>query len=141
MASPGWLADLWLFVTPTKGRSLRPTSLLRNGSSSYSEEPEVEILEHGEARLRNVAVPGRLRRTPGNAARPRALSSLHREGARPDRQCVRSPRVRANALLGRRPSGVERGPTRLRGGVAEATEVGRVALVEVSRPQRHPCRG
>src|SRR6266446_10778249 len=85
MASPGWLADLWLFVTPTKGRSLRPTSLLRNGGSSYSEEPEVEILEHGEARLRNVAVPGRLRRPPGNAARPRALSSLHREGARPDR--------------------------------------------------------
>src|SRR5260370_21122594 len=40
-------------------RSLRPTSLLRNGGSSYSEEPEVEILEHGEARLRNVAVPGR----------------------------------------------------------------------------------
>src|SRR4029453_18047048 len=29
----------------------------------------------------------------------------------------------------------------LRGGVAEPTEVGRVALVEVSRPQRHTCRG
>jgi hypothetical protein len=33
------------------------------------------------------------------------------------------------------------GATRLRGGVAEATEVGRVALVEVSRPQCHTCRG
>jgi hypothetical protein len=31
--------------------------------------------------------------------------------------------------------------TRLRGGVAEPTEVGRVALAEVSRPQRHTCRG
>ena len=30
---------------------------------------------------------------------------------------------------------------RLRGGVAEPTEVGRVALVEVSRAQRHACRG
>jgi len=27
------------------------------------------------------------------------------------------------------------------GGVAAPTEVGRVALVEVSRPQRHSCRG
>ena len=34
-----------------------------------------------------------------------------------------------------------RGATRLRGGVAEPTEMGRVALVEVSRPQRHTCRG
>ena len=31
--------------------------------------------------------------------------------------------------------------TRLRGGVAEPTEVGRVALPEVGRPQRHACRG
>ena len=31
--------------------------------------------------------------------------------------------------------------TRVRGGVAEPTEVGRVALVEVGRPQRHTCRG
>jgi hypothetical protein len=29
----------------------------------------------------------------------------------------------------------------LAGSVAEPTEVGRVALVEVSRPQRHTCRG
>jgi len=42
---------------------------------------------------------------------------------------------------GRRPSRVGRGGTRLRGGVAEPTEVGRVALAEVSRPQRHTCRG
>ena len=34
-----------------------------------------------------------------------------------------------------------RAGARLRGGVAEPTEVGRVALVEVSRPQRHTCRG
>jgi hypothetical protein len=33
------------------------------------------------------------------------------------------------------------GATRLRGGVAEPTEVGRIALAEVTRPQRHTCRG
>jgi hypothetical protein len=33
-----------------------------------------------------------------------------------------------------------RGGARLRRGVAEPTEVGRVALAEVSRPQRHTCR-
>ena len=32
------------------------------------------------------------------------------------------------------------GGTRVRGGVAAPTEVGRVALVEVRRPQRHACR-
>ena len=57
--------------------------------------------------------------------------------ARPSRHCVWSPNVRDHALLGRRPARVGRGGTRLRGGVAKATEVGRVALVEVSRPQRH----
>src|SRR5215510_3413603 len=31
--------------------------------------------------------------------------------------------------------------TRLRGGVAEAAEMGRLALVEVGRPQREACRG
>ena len=119
-----------------------PTSLLRNCGSSYSEEPRMEILQHGEDRLRIEPVPGRLRRPPGIAATwSRAISSLYRVGARPDRQCVRSPGVRANALLGRRPSRVGRGATRLRGGVAEPTEVGRVALVEVSRAQRHTCRG
>ena len=40
----------------------------------------------------------------GICARSRALSSLHRAGARPDRQRVRSPHVRGHALLGRRPS-------------------------------------
>jgi hypothetical protein len=34
-----------------------------------------------------------------------------------------------------------RGGTRLRGGVAKPTEVGGVALAEVSRPQCHTCRG
>ena len=39
------LADLWLFVTPTKrAQYLCPTSLTRNGGSSYSEEPGMEIL-------------------------------------------------------------------------------------------------
>src|SRR4029077_1784622 len=116
---------------------LCPTSLPRNGSSSYSEDPWVEILQHGEAHPRIVAVPGRLRRPPGNAARPHALSSLRRARARPSRQCVWSPHVRDHALLERRPARVGRGGTRLRGGVAKPTEVGRVALVEVSRPQRH----
>ncbi len=37
--------------------------------------------------------------------------------------------------------GVGRGATRFRGGVAAPTEMGRVALVEVRRPQRHTCRG
>jgi len=32
------LADLWLFVIPARRRSLCPTSLTRNGGSSYSEE-------------------------------------------------------------------------------------------------------
>ena len=31
--------------------------------------------------------------------------------------------------------------TRLRGGVAEPAEMGRLALVEVGRPQRYACRG
>ena len=34
-----------------------------------------------------------------------------------------------------------RGGPRLRGGVAEPTEVGRVAFPQVSWPQRHACRG
>ncbi len=42
-------------------RSLSPTSFLRNVASSYSEDPAVEILRHGEARLWNEPVPGRLR--------------------------------------------------------------------------------
>ena len=45
------------------------------------------------------------------------------------------------ALLGRGLSRVGRGGTRLRGGVAEATQVGRVALVEVGRTQRHTPSG
>jgi hypothetical protein len=31
--------------------------------------------------------------------------------------------------------------TRLRGGMAEPAEMGRLALVEIGRPQRHACRG
>ena len=35
-----WLADLWLFVTPTRRRAVcAPTSLLQNGDLSYSEDP------------------------------------------------------------------------------------------------------
>ena len=37
-----------------------------------------------------------------------ALSSLHRASARPDGQCVRSPHLRGNALLGRRLPGLGR---------------------------------
>src|SRR6478736_7149769 len=122
--------------TDQAARSLCPTSLTRNGGSSYPEEPWKEILQHGEARLRNEPVPGRLRRPPGICAWSRALSSLHRASARPDRQCVRSPHVRGHALLGRRPSGVGRGGTQLRCGVAEPTEVGRVALVSTLLPPR-----
>src|SRR5262249_1121556 len=101
----GWLADLWLFVTPTKAvRRSCPISLTRNDGSSYSEEPGMEVLQHGEARLRIEPITGRLRRPPGICAWSRALSSLHRASARLDRQCVRSPHVRGHALLGRRPS-------------------------------------
>src|SRR5262249_22618312 len=136
------LADLWLFVILARRRSLCPTSLTRNGGSSYSEEPLMEILWDGEARLWNEPIPGRLRRSHVVcAAWSLALSSLHRASARPGRQRVRSPHVRGDALLGRRPSRVGRGGARLRGGVAEPTEVGCVALVEVGRPQRHTCRG
>src|SRR3982074_1360303 len=60
-----------------------PTSLPRNRGSSYSEKPRMEVLQLGEARLRNEPVPGRLRRPPGNSDRPRALSSLDRARARP----------------------------------------------------------
>ena len=38
------LADLCLFVIPARRRSLRPTSLTRNGGSGYSEERGMEIL-------------------------------------------------------------------------------------------------
>src|SRR5271165_2199110 len=109
--------------------------------SSYSEEPGVEILYHGKARVWIEPVVGWLRRPSEIQAEPGALSSLHRADARPDGHCVRSRHVRGNALLGRRPCGLGRGGTRLRGGVAEPTEVGRVALVEVGRAQRHTCRG
>src|SRR5579872_6060049 len=45
-------------------------------------------------------------------------------------QCVRSPHVRGNALLGRRRSGLGRGGARLRGDMAKPTEVGRVASLK-----------
>src|ERR1700733_8387898 len=96
---------------------------------------------HGEARLRIEPVPGRLCRPPGICAGTRAFPSLHRASARPDRQRIRSPHVRGNAGLGRGPFRVDPGATRLRDGMAEPAEVGRVALVEISRPQRHTCRG
>ena len=90
--------------TDQAARRLRSTSRPCNVGSSCSEEPEVEILQHGEAHLWNEPVPRRLRRLPGNEAKPRALSSLDRTCARPDRQRVRSTHVRGHALLGRRPS-------------------------------------
>src|SRR5580704_13264725 len=69
---------------------------------SYSEEPGLEVLWHGKARVWIEPVPGRLRRPHENrATRSRALSSLHRAGARPDGRGVRSPHVRDYALLGR----------------------------------------
>ena len=115
--------------------------LQRDGVSGYSESPCMEVSRDGEARLRNEPVPGRLRRPPGVRARSRALPSLHRAGARPDRQRLRPPPVRDHALLGRGPSRMGRGGTRVRGGVAAPAEMGRVALAEVGRPQRHAGRG
>ena len=56
--------------TDKAARSLCLSSLLRNVASSFSEYPGVEILQHGEARLRIEPVPGRLRRPPGNAPNP-----------------------------------------------------------------------
>src|SRR5215831_15529557 len=91
-------------------RRLDPAPVLPYGGSSYSEEgPWEETLQHGEVRLRIVAVPGRLCRRRGGrtgiaAAWSGTISSLLRMGARPERQCVRSPHVRGDALLGRRPS-------------------------------------
>src|SRR5271157_2342147 len=126
-----------VIVTLTMRRQIVSILIVRNVASSYSEEPGEEILCHGKARLRNATVLGWLCRPPGIPARPRPISSLRRARARPGRQCVWSPHVRDHALLGRRPARVGRGGTRLRGGVAKPTEVGRVALVEVSRPQRH----
>src|ERR1700730_5628486 len=81
--------------------------------------------ERGKACIRFAAVLGRLRRPPGNGATwSRGLSSLRRARARASRHCVWSPHVRDHALLGRRPSGLGRGGTRLRGGVAGAGEAG-----------------
>jgi hypothetical protein len=100
---------------------------------------EWRFASHGEADLRIEPVSGRLCRPPGIRAWPRAVSSLHRADARPDRQCVWPRHVRGHALLGRRPSRVGRGGTRLRGGVAAPAEMGGVALVAVGRPQRHTC--
>src|SRR5260370_2250361 len=100
------------------------------------------MLYHGKACVWTEPVLGWLRRPSGiEEAKPGALSSLHRAYARPDGHYVRSPHVRGNALLGRRPCGLGRGGTRLRGGVAEPAEVGCVALLEVGRTQCHTCRG
>jgi hypothetical protein len=63
-----------------------------------------------------------------------AVPPLHRAGARADRQRVRPQPVRDHAVLGRRPSRVGRGETRLRGGVAEPAKWV-VSIFEVGRPQ------
>src|ERR1700690_331312 len=117
--------------TGNAARRSCPISFLRNG---------VESFYHGKARLWNEPVLGWLRRPSGIQAKPGPLSSLHRASARPDGQCVRSPHVRGNALLGRGLRGLGRGGTRLRGAVAEPAEVGCVAHVEVGRTQRHTYR-
>jgi hypothetical protein len=62
----------------TAPRSLCPTSLPRNGAPSYSEEPGMEILQHGEARIRIEPIPGWLCQPLGICAWCSALSSLHR---------------------------------------------------------------
>src|SRR5215211_633578 len=91
--------DGYRLDTDGAARSLRPPPLLHHSDSKYSEKSGMEILQHGEDRLRNEPVPGRLYRPSGiTAARSRALSSLDRARARPDRQCVRSPHVRGHAL-------------------------------------------
>src|SRR5262249_16652160 len=117
------LADLWLFVILARRRSLCPTSLTRNGGSSYSEEPLMEILWDGEARLWNETIAGRLRRPHGVFAKPPAPSSLHLSSARPDRQCVRSPHVRGPCAIGTKtfPNGARRSATsRWRGGASRS---------------------
>ena len=43
--------------TDKAARGLWPTSVRRNGGSCYSEEPGMEILQHGEAHLRIATVP------------------------------------------------------------------------------------
>src|SRR5580698_8798153 len=98
-------------------------------------------LYHGKARVCIQPVLGWLRRPSTIYATPRALSSLHRARARPVGPCVRQPHLRGNALLGRRLSRLGRGRTRIRGSVAEPSEVGCFALVEVGRAQRHASRG
>src|SRR6516225_266264 len=87
---------------------------------SYAEEPAEEALLHGKARVWVEPVPGRLRRPPEVGTTPsRAFSLLHRAGARPKGHAVRSPHLRNNALLGRGPSRLGRGGSRVRCGVAE----------------------
>src|SRR5271154_3311932 len=107
----------------------------------YFEQPRKEVLQHGETRFWNAHVPGRLRRPPEVCTKSRGLSSFRRASAWPDRHDLRSRHIRGSALLGRRSSGLGRGRSRVRGGLAEATEVGRVALTEFGRPQRHAHRG
>ena len=101
----------------------------------------MEILQHGEARLRNEPVPGRLCRPPGICAWSLAL-----------RHFTEQVRDLAGSVYGRRMYEVmrywdedhpewdaeERDFAAVWG---EPTEVGRVALAEVSWPQRHACRG
>src|SRR5262249_45112769 len=59
-----------------------------------------EIL-YVETRLWHEPVVGRIRRSHGVCAKPRALSSLHRSGWRPGRLRVRPPDLRGDAVLGR----------------------------------------
>src|ERR1700677_5048665 len=104
----------------------------------YAKPRDEQGGEHGKVCIRFAAVLGRLRRPLGNGTTwSRALSSLRRACAQSGWLCVWSPHVRDHALLGRRPAQLGRGGSRLRGGVAKPAEVGCVALVEGSRPQRH----
>jgi hypothetical protein len=96
-------------------------------------------LQHGEDRLLNEPVPGRLCRPPGiTCARSRSFVTDKRvrdlTGSVYGRRMYEAMRYWVN-----RP---EWGTEQHEFAAAwRASRVGRVALVEVSRPQRHTCRG
>src|SRR5690348_2884196 len=136
--SPG--GSVWIFLIDNAARRSHSTGISLHPVSSYT-EALARRFEHGKTRLWIEPVPRRLRR-PHEAwpASARGLPSLPRAGPWPDRFHLRSPHVRDHALLGARFSGLGRGRSRVRGGVPEQTEVGRVSFAQVRWPQRHSSR-
>ena len=87
-----------------------------------------------------AGVEGRAGAAASYAARRCALSVLDRPRPRYRLQSVRPPHVRSDALLGGESTGVGRSRARIRGGMADAAQMGCITLATVGRRQRHPHR-